>query len=153
MTMRRCEAASSIFVSVYCGVVLIMLKPVCQHSVADTTLLLSCAGSCLRLADFLVKFNPIYLCVWPAVVCYGTIQTNACLLADFLKLNFPAAFSASLLAWGLIEFPGVSLGCLMHYKAFICVSATTQVTVSANLRSAKLRSARIALRQRACRRI
>lgn len=31
------------------------------------------------------------------------------LLADFLKLNFPAAFSASLLAWGLIEFPDVSL--------------------------------------------
>ena len=30
------------------------------------------------------------------------------LLADFLKLNFPAAFSASLLAWGLIEFNDVS---------------------------------------------
>lgn len=28
--------------------------------------------------------------------------------ADFLKLNFPAAFSASLLAWGLIEFQDVS---------------------------------------------
>lgn len=28
--------------------------------------------------------------------------------ADFLKLNFPAAFSASLLAWGLLEFADVS---------------------------------------------
>ena len=39
------------------------------------------------------------------------LHSDTCLglLADFLKLNFPAAFSASLLAWGLIEFPDVSL--------------------------------------------
>ena len=29
--------------------------------------------------------------------------------ADCLKLNFPAAFSASLLAWGLLEFADVSI--------------------------------------------
>ena len=32
----------------------------------------------------------------------------AAMHADCLKLNFPAAFAASLLAWGLIEFPDVS---------------------------------------------
>ncbi len=41
--------------------------------------------------------------------------------ADCLKLNFPAAFSASLLAWGLLEFPDVSQASSQR-----CITAKTK---------------------------
>ena len=36
-----------------------------------------------------------------------TSDHELCMSADNLKLNFPAAFAASVLAWGLLEFPDV----------------------------------------------
>lgn len=57
-----------------------------------------------------------------------TFTQAAHVAADFLKLNFPAAFSASLLAWGLIEFRDVSTSTLVlnsirpwTHLAYTCV--------------------------------
>ena len=52
-----------------------------------------------------------------------TIELKLLLIAaDCLKLNFPAAFSASLLAWGLLEFPDVS-----QASPESCVAARTHL--------------------------
>lgn len=80
--------------------------------------LLNCAVDCKQqCACIKTHFTGIAAAAWS----YASTAASAILhlyhihvpqaahaAADFLKLNFPAAFSASLLAWGLIEFPDVS---------------------------------------------
>ena len=47
--------------------------------------------------------------------------------ADHLILNFPAAFSAAVLAYGLIEFHDVSISAREDVYALVKISQTAQI--------------------------
>ena len=57
---------------------------------------------------------------------YDSVTVKAA-AADFLKLNFPAAFSATLLAWGLIEFQDVSAICPLPSSVPRCLVMTSDI--------------------------